>query len=165
MIEALEPLYIDTSGTVYLDQGQITNVGQLVAGSIGRSFGTSCFTMDLMHFLGLKDQALCFCDDDLLDLCPACILPSNALCSNIPAMMPIVINRAASYNPAPVRYPACTAAILFLYCLPVHLCMILSAVHCRTSRLRPPSMCQPLLSSVYCCNCNRNVPVCLCTGI
>lgn len=39
VIEALEPLFIDTSGTVYLEQDLIVHVGQLVAGSIGRSFG------------------------------------------------------------------------------------------------------------------------------
>ena len=39
VIEALEPLFIDTSGTVYLAQDLIVHVGQLVAGSIGRSFG------------------------------------------------------------------------------------------------------------------------------
>jgi len=39
VIEALEPLFIDTSGSVYLAQDLIVHVGQLVAGSIGRSFG------------------------------------------------------------------------------------------------------------------------------
>jgi len=39
VIEALEPLFIDTSGNVYLAQDLIVHVGQLVAGSIGRSFG------------------------------------------------------------------------------------------------------------------------------
>lgn len=39
VVEALEPLYINTSGTVILDQSQIIQVGQLIAGSIGRSFG------------------------------------------------------------------------------------------------------------------------------
>lgn len=39
VIGALAPLYVDTSGTVYLAQDLITQVGQLTAGSIGRSFG------------------------------------------------------------------------------------------------------------------------------
>jgi len=39
VIEALEPLFIDTSGNVYLAQELIVQVGQLLAGSIGRSFG------------------------------------------------------------------------------------------------------------------------------
>ncbi len=39
VIEALEPLFIDTSGNVYLAQDLIVHVGQLLAGSIGRSFG------------------------------------------------------------------------------------------------------------------------------
>ena len=39
VIDALEPLFIDTSGNVYLAQDLIVHVGQLVAGSIGRSFG------------------------------------------------------------------------------------------------------------------------------
>ena len=39
VIGALAPLYVDTSGTVYLAQDLITQVGQLMAGSIGRSFG------------------------------------------------------------------------------------------------------------------------------
>ena len=43
VIDALEPLYIDTSGTVYLAEDEITQVGQLMVGSIGRSFGKPFF--------------------------------------------------------------------------------------------------------------------------
>ena len=39
VVAALAPLSINTSGTVQLDQSQIMQVGQLVAGSIGRTFG------------------------------------------------------------------------------------------------------------------------------
>ena len=50
VIEALEPLFIDTSGTVYLEQDLIVHVGQLVAGSIGRSFGTpALLTQSCLH--------------------------------------------------------------------------------------------------------------------
>ena len=39
VIDALEPLFIDTGGAVYLVEELITHVGKLVAGSIGRGFG------------------------------------------------------------------------------------------------------------------------------
>ena len=48
VIAALAPLYVDTSGTVYLAQGLITQVGQLVAGSIGRGFGKACASVAVM---------------------------------------------------------------------------------------------------------------------
>lgn len=40
VVQALAPLSVDTAGTVALDQSQIEQVGQLAAGSIGRTFGT-----------------------------------------------------------------------------------------------------------------------------
>lgn len=39
VVQALAPLFIDSTGTVALDQSQIVQVGQLAAGSIGRTFG------------------------------------------------------------------------------------------------------------------------------
>ena len=39
VVDAFEPLFIDTGGAVYLAEDLITSVGQLVAGSIGRGFG------------------------------------------------------------------------------------------------------------------------------
>ena len=43
VVQALAPLFISNTGTVALDQSQIVQVGQLTAGSIGRTFGnTSC---------------------------------------------------------------------------------------------------------------------------
>ena len=39
VVEAVPPLYINSSGSVSLEQSQIVEVGQLIAGSIGRSFG------------------------------------------------------------------------------------------------------------------------------
>ncbi len=41
VVEAIPPLYVN-SGAVSLTQSQILQVGQLIAGSIGRSFGESC---------------------------------------------------------------------------------------------------------------------------
>lgn len=43
VVNALEPLYLDTEGNVYLQQGEITRVGQLTAGSISRNFGEFAF--------------------------------------------------------------------------------------------------------------------------
>ena len=42
VVEAVAPLYVNSSGAVSLTQSQILQVGQLIAGSIGRSFGESC---------------------------------------------------------------------------------------------------------------------------
>ncbi|KAL3159984.1 hypothetical protein ABBQ38_010372 [Trebouxia sp. C0009 RCD-2024] len=39
VVQARAPLFINNTGTVELDQSQIVQVGQLVAGSIGRTFG------------------------------------------------------------------------------------------------------------------------------
>ena len=39
VVQALAPLFADNTGTVALDQSQIEQVGQLAAGSIGRTFG------------------------------------------------------------------------------------------------------------------------------
>ncbi len=51
VIEALAPLYLDTAGTVYLAQDEIVHVSQLVAGSIGRTFGKSPLFFCLLLFL------------------------------------------------------------------------------------------------------------------
>ena len=45
VVDALAPLYISSAGTVSLEQGQIVQVGELTAGSIGPGFGkllTAC---------------------------------------------------------------------------------------------------------------------------
>ena len=41
VVQAHAPLFINNTGTVKLDQSQIVQVGQLAAGSIGRTFGES----------------------------------------------------------------------------------------------------------------------------
>ncbi len=41
VVEAVPPLYVNSSGAVSLTQSQILQVGQLIVGSIGRSFGES----------------------------------------------------------------------------------------------------------------------------
>ena len=43
VVQARAPLFINNTGIIELDQSQIVQVGQLAAGSIGRTFGeTSC---------------------------------------------------------------------------------------------------------------------------
>ncbi len=42
VVEAIAPLYVNSSGAVSIAQSQILQVGQLIAGSIGRSFSESC---------------------------------------------------------------------------------------------------------------------------
>ena len=64
VVNALAPLYLDTGGNVYLQQGEITRVGQLTAGSITRSFGElphPCFWADchLMHYRLLICMSVC----------------------------------------------------------------------------------------------------------
>ena len=43
VVAALAPLYINALGTVLLAQSEITQVGQLTAGSIGPGFGMLLF--------------------------------------------------------------------------------------------------------------------------
>ena len=52
VVEAIAPLYVNTSGAVSIAQRQILQVGQLIAGSIGRSFGESsaCIKPDVDTF-------------------------------------------------------------------------------------------------------------------
>ena len=39
VVQAVAPLYVNQQGVVSLDQSEIVQVGELVAGSIGRNFG------------------------------------------------------------------------------------------------------------------------------
>ena len=71
VVQALVPLFVDDLGTVALDQSQIVQVGQLAAGSIGRTFGEipcPCYL--------LLQEADTNC---LVPPCtPACLYPANA---------------------------------------------------------------------------------------
>ena len=53
VVDAVTPLFIDNTGTVALDQNQIVQVGQLVAGSIGRTFGETPCADTCLHPKGL----------------------------------------------------------------------------------------------------------------
>ena len=47
LVDAVAPLYANSSGAVYLEQGQISQLGQVVAGSLGPGFGT-CLALQFM---------------------------------------------------------------------------------------------------------------------
>ena len=55
VVAALAPLYVNASGTVSLAQRQITQVGQLNAGSIGPGFGElfSVLSEVVMHAINV----------------------------------------------------------------------------------------------------------------
>lgn len=69
VVEALAPLYINGSGSISLDQSQIVQVGQLVAGSIGRTFGMLYYyTSDLFGNRLMQVISLVSCQQSCLQL-------------------------------------------------------------------------------------------------
>lgn len=75
MVQARAPLFINNTGTIALDQSQIVQVGQLVAGSISRAFGEALCAKKMRPASGVA--AKCLPDSLMSDTQLSCDYPGR----------------------------------------------------------------------------------------